>query len=106
MVQVDEGGVPAARHGALPAVPANHLAPGSWRDALPCTCAGLLPAHLVVIEGELFGILMFTLGGLLWLLVPFIDRGTPDGRQSRWLFWLGLIVVIYIAAFTFKGYFL
>jgi len=66
----------------------------------------LLPAHMWIIEGELFGILMFTLGGLLWLLVPFIDRGTPDGRQSRWLYGLGVVLVIYIVAFTLKGYFL
>ena len=61
---------------------------------------------MAAIEGELFGILMFTLGGLLWLLVPFIDRGTPDGRQSRWLFRVGVVIVIYIVAFTLKGYFL
>jgi len=66
----------------------------------------LLPAHMWFIEGELFGILMFTLGGLLWMLVPFIDRGTPDGHQSRWLFGLGIVIVIYIVAFTLKGYIL
>jgi cytochrome b6 len=64
----------------------------------------LLPAHIWFIEGELFGILVFGLGGLLWLLVPFIDRGSLHGKRSRWLMRVGIVIVTYIVLMTAKGY--
>jgi cytochrome b6 len=64
----------------------------------------LLPAHIWFIEGELFGILVFGAGGLLWLLVPFIDRGRFGGKRNRWLFRTGIVMVTYIALLTLKGY--
>jgi cytochrome b6 len=64
----------------------------------------MLPAHIWFIEGELVGILVFGVGGLLWLLVPFIDRGAPHGTRSRWLLRAGIVIVAYIVIMTAKGY--
>lgn len=63
----------------------------------------LLPARLLWIEGEQFGVLVFSAAALLWVLVPFLDRN-PDGRTGRLLTALGVAVVVYIAAFSFWGW--
>jgi cytochrome b6 len=42
----------------------------------------LLPAKLLWIEGEQFGVLVFAVAAGLWVLVPFLDRN-PEGRSGR-----------------------
>jgi len=66
----------------------------------------LLPAHILFLEGELVGILFFGLGGLLWMLVPFLDREGKWGLPRKLLVRLGAVIVAYIAIMTLKGYFL
>jgi cytochrome b6 len=66
----------------------------------------LLPAHILFLEGELVGILFFGLGGLLWMLVPFIDRAGAAGRSNKLLLRIGAVIVAYIAIMTLKGYLL
>jgi len=64
----------------------------------------MLPAHVLFVEGELFGIALFTLGGLVWALVPFLDRKAQANQQSRLFFWFGILVVVFIIAMTILGY--
>ena len=64
----------------------------------------LLPAHVMGMEGETFGILAFGMGGLLLALVPFLDRAAARGERNRLLTFLSLALVAYILAFTFSGY--
>lgn len=66
----------------------------------------LLPAHILFLEGELVGILFFGIGGLLWMLVPFLDREGTWGLSRKLLVRLGAVIVAYIAIMTLKGYFL
>ena len=64
---------------------------GSWgkRDAFASAPAGIqpewyflfmfqtlkfIPSKFLFIDGEVFGIMLFGLAGLLWLLVPFWDK--------------------------------
>ena len=42
----------------------------------------LLPAHIVGLEGEMLGVLGFSLAALVLLLLPFLDRGAGEGRSS------------------------
>jgi quinol-cytochrome oxidoreductase complex cytochrome b subunit len=63
-----------------------------------------IPAHVMSIEGEILGILMFGLGGLLWALVPVFDRDSSRNRWSRFVRLVGLVVVLYIIALTILGY--
>jgi cytochrome b6 len=64
----------------------------------------LTPAKIWIFEGEVVGIMAFALGGFLLLVVPFLDRASPDGRKSRAFTIIGLVVVLYIIAMTVYGY--
>jgi cytochrome b6 len=64
----------------------------------------LLPAHILVLEGEVFGILMFGLAGLLWILIPFFDRKSARGQDSRLFTGIGIGVIIFILIFTILGW--
>ncbi len=64
----------------------------------------LLPGHILFIEGEVLGILIFMVGGLLWMLVPFWAlKGRPDQRIQPMEF-IGVVVLIYIGVMTILGY--
>lgn len=63
-----------------------------------------LPAKLLFIDGEVFGILMFGAAGALWTLVPFWDRKSDKGERNRLVNYLGLFAVIYILIFTIIGW--
>jgi quinol-cytochrome oxidoreductase complex cytochrome b subunit len=63
-----------------------------------------LPAHLWVIDGEVLGVLLFALAGLLWLLVPFWDRKSARGQRNRAMTYLGLVIVLYVIALTLLGW--
>ncbi len=64
----------------------------------------MLPAHVWFIEGELFGMALFGVGGLIWVLVPYLDRKSPEGRQSRWVISFGVLVVLFMIVMTIIGY--
>ncbi len=64
----------------------------------------MLPAHVLILEGELFGIGLFGLGALIWVLVPYLDRKTPQDRQSPWIIGFGVLVVLFMVVMTIIGY--
>jgi drug/metabolite transporter (DMT)-like permease len=57
-----------------------------------------------VIDGEVFGVMMFGLAGLFWFLIPFWDRKTPRGKKWYWINYLGIFVIIFILVFTIIGF--
>ncbi|MBI3895934.1 MAG: cytochrome bc complex cytochrome b subunit [Acidobacteria bacterium] len=63
-----------------------------------------IPAKVLAFDGEVLGILAFGLGGLLWLLVPFLDRNPSSGRMSRIITKAGIWIVIYILVMTVVAY--
>lgn len=63
----------------------------------------LIPAKILSIPGEFLGILAFGAGGILWFLVPLLDK-SPEGKSGRWLFRLGWVLVAYMAVLTVLGY--
>ncbi|MDH3530469.1 MAG: cytochrome bc complex cytochrome b subunit, partial [Acidobacteriota bacterium] len=63
-----------------------------------------LPAKILVFEGEVIGILAFMLGGLIWLLVPFINRRT-DSKKAKVVFNVfGGFVLMFIVVMTIIGF--
>ena len=64
----------------------------------------LLPPKVLFIEGEFFGVLIFTVAGILWMLVPFWDVKTEKGYRNRLINYIGLFVLIYMITMTILGY--
>jgi cytochrome b6 len=64
----------------------------------------LLPGTILGIEGELVGVLAFALGGLLLLLIPFLDRRSARGQPSHAFTWIGVAILAYMGLLTWLGY--
>ena len=54
--------------------------------------------------GEAAGIITFTLGLVIWLLMPLYDTSTPAGRRGRNATYFGLFAVVMLVVTTFWGY--
>ncbi len=63
-----------------------------------------IPAKVLVVDGEVLAILAFAMGGLFWLLVPFLDLSHRNRKRSLLFSLFGVVVVIYIVAMTVIGY--
>lgn len=66
----------------------------------------MIPAHVGFIEGELFGMGVFAIGGALWALVPFLDRQAMVNKKSKLWIGFGILVVAFIVVMTALGYIL
>ncbi|MBI1940334.1 MAG: cytochrome bc complex cytochrome b subunit, partial [Acidobacteria bacterium] len=60
----------------------------------------ILPAKILFLEGELAGLLGFTLAGVVWVLVPFIDYRAGFGRVTRFFTGLGIFVLGFIVVMS------
>lgn len=60
----------------------------------------LLPARVLGVEGELVGLSVFGIAGLLWFFAPVLDRSAQRARPSRTATWVGLAVIAYVLAMT------
>jgi cytochrome b6 len=65
-----------------------------------------MPAHFFFMEGELFGIGILTLGGVIWLAAPFLSRSFEKGEKPRLLITFGWLVLLFIVVMTVVGYLL
>lgn len=63
-----------------------------------------VPARVFGIEGEVVGITAAGLGGLFFLLVPFLDRRAARGARSRVFTAIGVVVLVFIATMTTLAY--
>lgn len=66
----------------------------------------ILPGDMIFITGEFFGIVLFSIGGLLWILVPFWEKRSPSGVRNRLLTYFGIFVIVFIIIFTMLGFYL
>ena len=64
----------------------------------------VIPSHVLGLEGEMLGVLGFSLAAGLLLVMPFLDRHAADGRPSRVITAAGILAVIYLIVFTIYGY--
>ena len=65
----------------------------------------LIPSHVFGLEGEMLGVMGFTVAAMLLLIVPFIDRRAADGSPSRIVTSAGVAALIFLIVFTIYGYF-
>ncbi len=63
----------------------------------------LIPAKVWLVDGEVLGILIFGLAGLIWLLLPFFDS-TGSGRGRKLALGGGIFALSYIIAMTIYAY--
>ena len=64
----------------------------------------IIPSKVFIIDGEVLGVLLFSIAGLLWFLVPLWDRKTKAGAKKLWLTYAGIFMIIYIVVFTIVGF--
>ena len=62
------------------------------------------PAKIGPVDGEVIGIMLFGIAGLLWALVPFWDTRLPEGARGRILNWVGIVVIIGMITLTVIGF--
>ena len=66
----------------------------------------MIPAHILFIEGELFGIFVISLAGAAWLIAPFFAARRREGEKSPAMVIFGWIILIFFIVMTVIGYFL
>lgn len=90
---------------ADPFAPPPEVIRPEWYFMFAFQALKMLPAHVLFIEGELFGIALFGIGGVVWALVPFLDR-KAGGRKASYFMAFGWFVLAFIIVMTALGYIL
>jgi cytochrome b6 len=62
------------------------------------------PAKILFVDGEVLGIALFGTAGVLWVLVPFLDRQSSRGQRSKTVTYIGIGVIAYIVILTILGW--
>ena len=75
-----------------------------WYFMSPFEMLKILGAFLPGEAGEIAGMLLFTLGIVLWILIPFYDTSKESGRRARAAHYFGLLAVSALLATTVIGY--
>lgn len=89
---------------ADPFVPPPLVIRPEWYFMFAFQALKMLPPHIWFMEGELVGILVFSLGGLVWAMVPFLDRQGMINKKSKFFYGFGIFVVLFIVGMTILGY--
>ncbi len=89
---------------ADPLAPAPLGIKPEWYFTFMFTTLKLIPPHIFSISGEVLGIMAFLLGGMFWLLVPYLDRRANRGKRSPLFTLIGVVVLLYIVAMTILTY--
>lgn len=78
-----------------------------WYFTFMFTTLKLIPSKIWIFNGEVVAILGFLVGGLVWLVVPYLDRGASRegrSRSTRFFAALGVVVSAYIVVMTLLTY--
>jgi cytochrome b6 len=77
-----------------------------WYFTFMFTTLKIIPAHILFLEGEMVALFGFMIGGLLWMLVPFLDRNAAKERKSPVFSFIGWVIFLYIVVMTALTYLL
>jgi len=75
-----------------------------WYFMSPFEMLKLLGSVLPGEVGEIAGLLLFTIGITLWILIPFYDIRGERGQRGRAAHYFGLLAVVALLATTIIGY--
>ncbi len=75
-----------------------------WYFLFMFTTLKIVPSHILFFEGEIIALFCFMLGGLVWMLIPYLDRNASRERKSPFFSLLGLIILLYIIVLTALSY--
>ncbi len=89
---------------ADPFAPPPDVIRPEWYFMFAFQALKFLPGHVLYIEGELFGMTIFAVGGLLWILVPYFNRHPAMDNRSKWIVGFGVFILVFIIAMTLIGY--
>lgn len=64
----------------------------------------LLPATVMGIEGEVLGVFALSVAGLVWVLVPFLDRKSARNEKSPLFTTLGIVALAYFIGMSIYGW--
>jgi cytochrome b6 len=64
----------------------------------------LMPSKVLFFEGESLAVALMGLAGLLWLLVPFVDRWSARGQRSPLFTGVGLLAIAAFVGLTLLGW--
>jgi cytochrome b6 len=89
---------------ADPFVPAPEGIRPEWYFMFMFQTLKELPAHILFLEGEVAGILFFSVAAIVWLMVPFWEKIGMVEKNQRLMTIIGLGVVLFILIMTIIGY--
>jgi len=75
-----------------------------WYFTFMFTTLKIIPSHIFSFEGEILAVFGFMIGGLLWMLVPFLDRHAAKEKRSPVISFIGWIILLYIIVMTALTY--
>ncbi|MEW6509632.1 MAG: cytochrome bc complex cytochrome b subunit [Bacteroidota bacterium] len=91
-------------HKADPFSPAPAGIKPEWYFLFMFQTLKYIPAQVLFVDGEVLGILMFGIAGVLWTLVPFWDRKSSRGEQNRLVNYVGIAVILFVIVLTIVGW--
>ena len=62
-----------------------------------------MPAHVGPMEGEEFGLLLISIGFIMWCVVPWIDRGKHP-LITRIVMAAGVAILVFLSVMTYLGH--
>ncbi len=89
---------------ADPFVPAPAGIRPEWYFTFLSQSLKYVPATVLGVEGEIFGITVFGLGGLFFVAVPFLDRRAARGQRSPVFTAIGVLALLFMATMTALAY--
>lgn len=89
---------------ADPFLPPPAIIRPEWYFMFAFQTLKMIPALVMGIEGEILGIFGFSIAGLIWAIVPFLDKSKPGSIKAKLFFCFGLCAVAFILIMTIIGY--
>ncbi len=63
-----------------------------------------IPSKILIFDGEVLGVLGFGAIGVLFVLVPFLDRKAASGKPGKLFKYIGMVALGYVLVMTFISY--